>query len=69
MAAQFGIQHKRDGRWYVGFTADRAQRLIWSHDKRQAWSGTRETAEAQAFLLVKYRKPALLDPRPIDGEA
>lgn len=68
MAGQFGITHKRDGRWFVGFTADRAKRLIWSHDKRHAWSGTREAAEAQAYLLAKYRKPASLVPSHIDGQ-
>lgn len=62
MAGAFGIQHKRDGRWYVGFTADRRQRLIWSSDKRQAWSGTRETAEAQAMLIAKYHKAASPEP-------
>jgi hypothetical protein len=67
MAGTFGIQHKRDGRWFVGFTADRAQRLIWSGDKRQAWSGTREAAEAQACLLAKYHKTVSPDSSSITG--
>ena len=67
MAGTYGIQHKRDGRWYCGFTATRAPRLIWSHDKRQAWGGTREAAEAQAYLLAKYHKTVSPDPSPIDA--
>lgn len=68
MAGTFGIQHKRDGRWYVGFTADRLQRLIWSSDKRRAWSGTREAAEAQAMLLAKYHRTVSPDPSPIGDD-
>jgi hypothetical protein len=65
MAKQYGIRHKKDGRWYVGFSADRAQRLIWSRNEREAWRGDMENATAQAALMARHRKPVALEPSPL----